>query len=263
MSVGAWALLIFGACSFLSLLGSLWPAGRLSRDLRHGFFGKVFHILGSAVGFFIAAYTGTLLTASNQPLWRDSVWIAPLFLTSATSTGMAAILLLARARFAISAEYVTRLQHADLWAVLLELIVFFIFVASLGTFLLPVLHTWQGKVLVLGVPILGILLPLFLHARFGLLKRQSVVVAAACTLLGGFLLRYAVVATAPELLARGPEITALYSAKGSLGIGTPGPVLLPGFSPEDGRPRGGGPGADPGNRTPDLEPRSKVFDGSQ
>ena len=34
MSVGAWALLIFGICSFLSLLGSLWPTGRLSRWLR-------------------------------------------------------------------------------------------------------------------------------------------------------------------------------------------------------------------------------------
>src|SRR5438105_12390491 len=30
MSVGAWALVHFGLCSFLSILGSIWPTGRLA-----------------------------------------------------------------------------------------------------------------------------------------------------------------------------------------------------------------------------------------
>jgi protein NrfD len=261
MSVGAWALLLFGICSFLSFMGSLWPSGRLAHFLRHGFFGKALQLLGSAVGFFIASYTGSLLTATNQPLWSDSNWITPLFLASATSTGIATMLLLARAGRAVSPEYYVRLQHAEVWAIVLELVVFVIFLASLGSFLLPVMHTWHGKVLVIGTLILGLLIPLALDAPFALRLRQGTVVAAVFSLLGGFVLRYAMLTTPPELLARGPELRARYALDGRTPIGTPGPVLLRGFSPEDGRARGGGPGADPGNRTADLEPRSKVFDG--
>src|SRR5438309_3403020 len=75
MSVGAWALLLFGVCSFLSFLASLWPDGSLAQLLRHGIFGRALQLVGSAVGFFIAAYTGSLLSATNQPLWSDTVWL--------------------------------------------------------------------------------------------------------------------------------------------------------------------------------------------
>src|SRR5262249_35166221 len=87
MSVGSWALALFGLCSFLSFLGSLWPGGRLERLLRHGWLGRALQVVGSLVGFFIAAYTGALLTATNQPVWGDSAWVAALFLTSGASTG--------------------------------------------------------------------------------------------------------------------------------------------------------------------------------
>jgi formate-dependent nitrite reductase membrane component NrfD len=260
MSVGAWALLLFGICSFLSFLGSLWPAGRLSQFLRHGFFGKVLQLLGSAVGFFIAAYTGSLLTATNQPLWSDTNWVAPLFLTSATSTGIATMLLLARARPAVGHDYYARLQHGELWALILELIVFIIFLTSLGPLLLPVLHTWHGLLLVIGTLVLGLLIPLALHAPSGWRLLPGAVLAAVFSLLGGFVLRYAILTAPPELLARGPELRARYAVDGQGTVGTPGLAPLRGFSPEDGRVRGGGPGADPGNKTANLEPRSKVFD---
>jgi formate-dependent nitrite reductase membrane component NrfD len=260
MSVGAWALMIFGVCSFLSLLGSLWPDGRLSRFLRHGLFGKTLQLIGCTVGFFIAAYTGSLLTATNQPLWSDSTWVAPLFLSSATSTGLATMILLARANRAVTDASLERLRRADLWALVLELIVLAIFLASLGALLLPVLHTWHGKLLVLGTLLLGLLVPLLLHLRPSLRLRQSTVIAAVFSLFGGFVLRYAMLTTPPELLARATDLRAHYEIDGNPAVGTPGPVLLPGFSPEDGRPRGGGPGADPGNKAANLEPRSKVFD---
>ena len=70
------------------------------------------------VGFFIAAYTGALLTATNQPIWSDSVWIAPLFLTSAASTGIAAMILLVRWRRTASPAALERLGKADLWTTL-------------------------------------------------------------------------------------------------------------------------------------------------
>jgi formate-dependent nitrite reductase membrane component NrfD len=80
MSMGSWALTVFGACSSLSFLGSLWSEGRLSRFLRRSILGRGLQLVGSAVGFFVAAYTGTLLSATNQPVWSDTPWIAPLFL---------------------------------------------------------------------------------------------------------------------------------------------------------------------------------------
>src|SRR5262245_34889932 len=42
MSVGAWALLVFGACSGLSFLGSLWHDGWL----RHGVAGRALQVVG-------------------------------------------------------------------------------------------------------------------------------------------------------------------------------------------------------------------------
>ena len=146
-------------------------------------------------------------------------------------------------------------------ALVMESIVFVIFLASLGGLLWPVLHTWHGELIVVGTAVLGLLLPLVLHAPLGLHPQRRTVIAAVLSLVGGFVLRYAVLTSPSELLARGPEIHRRYVVEGSEGIGTPGPVLLPGFSPEDGRPRGGGPGADPENKTANLEPRSKVFDG--
>jgi hypothetical protein len=153
------------------------------------------------------------------------------------------------------------LRHADLWALVLELIVFAIFLISLGGLLLPVMHTWHGKLLIIGTLVLGLILPLIFHLPVRARGLQSTAIAAVLSLVGGFVLRYAMLTTPPELLARASELRARYTVEGSHGIGTPAAVLLPGFSPEDGRPRGGGPGADPGNKTDNLEPRSKVFHG--
>src|SRR5262249_41528563 len=117
MSVGSWALTLFGLCSALSLLGSIWPTGRLNWLFRRSLFGKALAI----VGFFIAAYTGALLTATNQPIWSDSVWIAPLFLTSAASTEIAAVVLLTRWRSIAGRDSLDRLENADRWVLFLEL----------------------------------------------------------------------------------------------------------------------------------------------
>ena len=72
------------------------------------------------------------------------------------------MILLARARPAVSAASFEHLRHADLWALLLELVVFVIFLISLGGLLLPVMHTAHGKLLVIGTLVLGLLLPLVL-----------------------------------------------------------------------------------------------------
>jgi formate-dependent nitrite reductase membrane component NrfD len=246
MSVGSWALLAFGLCSFLSFLGSLWPAGRLAWLFRRSWFGQILAVVGCLVGFFVAAYTGALLTATNQPVWSDSTWIAPLFLASAASTGIAVIIVLARLR-KVPPEWLHHLEQADLFVMGLELVVFAIFLGSLDTLFWPLWSTAQGKVLVLGTLVLGILVPFALHLRLGMARLGSALAASFFALLGGLLLRYGMLTAPPELLARGPSAF-------------PGP----GFSPEDGRVPGKSRGADPHNypdpKHPDrFQPGSEMY----
>jgi formate-dependent nitrite reductase membrane component NrfD len=126
MSVGSWAISLFGLCSALSLIGSLWPDGKLERIFRLSWFGKAVAVIGCATAFFVASYTGALLSATNQPIWSETVWIAPLFLTSAASTGIACMLLLGRRR-GVGGISLERLEKADLWALCLELAFFVLF----------------------------------------------------------------------------------------------------------------------------------------
>jgi formate-dependent nitrite reductase membrane component NrfD len=257
MSVGAWALLVFGMCSFLSCLGSLYPTGRLAHLLRFSILGRCLQVVGSLVGFFVASYTGALLTATNQPVWSDSVWIAPLFLTSASSTGLAAILIVAQRNRSISPEALSRLERADLWALALELVLLAIFLLSLGTLLRPLLHIYPIGPFIFGTLFLGILAPFVIHLRSLGARPQHAVTAAVLALVGGFMLRYAVVTAAPAILVRSSIFAGTHPWERLAEGGT---TLVNGISPEDGRKPGGGPGADPGNRGTKLEPRSKVFD---
>jgi formate-dependent nitrite reductase membrane component NrfD len=238
MSIGSWAISLFGLCTTLSLLGSLRPGGWLERVLRLSWFGKVIAVVGCLTGFFVASYTGALLSATNQPVWSETVWIAPLFLTSAASTGIAAMLLLARRR-GISAASVERLERADLWALGLELVFFVLFLASIGSLLIPVLKSPHGLVLVVGTLLFGLLAPLAVHLRLGVFARWGFTGAAILALLGGFVFRYGILTTPPALLAHHPPTVAS-------------------FGPEDGRARGGGRGADPGNRPAEVHVPSKI-----
>jgi formate-dependent nitrite reductase membrane component NrfD len=317
MSVGAWALMVFGLCSVLSVLGTLWPGGRLERWLLHGWFARILQVVGCLVGFFVGSYTGVLLTASNQPLWSLSDWIGPLFLASAASTGIATVLLLAQWSGSTTPATFARLERADLWALGLELFVFLIFLASLQGLLPLALTTGAGWILVLGTLVLGLLIPLWLHLRAGAHEPARMALASICGLVGGLALRVGVLKTAPALLDRLPALTGgevppppwhvvsgigLLVVAVALGIAVPWvlrrkwalsnggtalaglvsllvclgvivytvkpatgqPMLeafaIPGFSYEDGRERGGGPGASVSNR-PDPEElrlRSKV-----
>jgi formate-dependent nitrite reductase membrane component NrfD len=240
MSVGSWALSLFGLCATLSLLGSLWPGGRLERLLRLSWFGKLVALVGCATGFFVASYTGALLTATNQPIWSESVLIAPLFLTSAASTGIATMLLLARRR-EVAPESLERLEKADLWVLGLELAFFVLFLASVSSLLVPMLKSPNGLVLIVGTLLLGVLAPLAIHLRAGLFNRWGFRAAAVLALLGGFALRYGILTTPPYLLEHPSRVAAS-------------------FGPEDGRARAGGSGADGGNYTAELEAPSKIHD---
>ena len=93
-----------------------------------------------------------------------------------------------------------RLEFTDRWAIGLESLMLVIFVASLGGLSATMLTTWVGWLLV-AVALFGLALPLLLHLRPTLFGSSSPVVAAALVLVGGLLLRVAVVGSASALLA--------------------------------------------------------------
>src|SRR5216117_4404266 len=175
ISFGAWALLLFGACAVLS-----------ARLLREGtVLAKLVAAVGALLGFFLAGYTGVLLSVTNRPIWADSPWLGALFLASGASTAAAWLSLLGPRRGA-TANSIAWLESFDVRTLVVELLLVIVFVVSLGTVAKARLSVW-GFLLVVGVVGAGILWPLRLHlkpAGAGALRNPAVMV-----LLGGFLLR--------------------------------------------------------------------------
>jgi formate-dependent nitrite reductase membrane component NrfD len=126
MSVGSWALLIYGALSFISFVAVLgrWE----SRVPRSG--ALIFHTIASLAGLFVASYTGVLLSVSNQPVWSDTWMLGGLFLASGLTASAALLAALAGQARAFGAE--ARLQRADGYFAILELIWLVLFLADLG-----------------------------------------------------------------------------------------------------------------------------------
>src|SRR5258705_3863637 len=98
MSLGSWALLLFGAVSFLSFLTTLADAGRLrwrgvARLRPPGMLGCLVSVVGGLLGFFVAGYTGVLLSVTNRPIWADTSLLGLAFLVSAASISAALLIL--------------------------------------------------------------------------------------------------------------------------------------------------------------------------
>jgi formate-dependent nitrite reductase membrane component NrfD len=197
MSLGSWALLIFGIFSLLAFLSALAEAGRLNwpaarRFRPPGGLGVAFLVVGGVLGFYVAGYTGVLLAVTNRPIWSDTPLLGMLFVVSAASISAALMILLADKSRA-SMPGLLALHRMDAWVLALEFIVLVVVMISLG----PVLRAWLsawGLLLFLGVIVLGMWLPLALYWR----QRGEVKMAttAALVLLGGFLLRLVIVFSA-------------------------------------------------------------------
>jgi formate-dependent nitrite reductase membrane component NrfD len=153
MSVGAWALFVFGFFATVSALEALV----LDRRARHsggdqqsrplgGAAGLAFNVVGAVLALLVVSYTGVLLSVSNQPVWSDTWMIGGLFLASGLSGSAALIALLTRYR-PDAAFTLERLRLADGYFSILELgllIAFFVTIAAAGTAgrTLPWLPLW-------------------------------------------------------------------------------------------------------------------------
>ena len=197
MSLGSWALLLFGGFTFLSFLAALaddglgrWPA--LARLRPPGVLGTLVAILGGLLGFFIAGYTGVLLTVTNRPIWADTNLLGLVFLVSGASSAAALLALLGRRRARGSVQGLHALERFDSLMLVLELLALIALVVSLGGVARLWLGAW-GAVLLIGVVGLGILAPLVLYRRALRAGVLGSPVAPVLVLAGSFLLRLVII----------------------------------------------------------------------
>lgn len=205
MSVGVWILLLFGFFSLLAALESLAlddrPRLRALRFLSRPPFQAIGAIGGIVFGLALAGYTGVLLAVTNRPLWADSSWLGIVFLFSAVSTAVATLLLLSHWRRVGSAITNGWLARFDNITLVLELLAIVCFLISLGGAARALLNAW-GVVLVLGVIVVGIILPLVIQRR----PSHSVVLPAVLVLAGGFMLRMVIMLSSEQIHVSGVQV---------------------------------------------------------
>ena len=199
MSVGSWALLLFGIFSLLSFLSALAEDGRLqwpkARDFRPpGMLGGILSVIGGLLGFYVAGYTGVLLAVTNRPIWSDTPLLGMLFVVSAASISAALMILLTQ-RSGRTMPGLVALHKMDAWVVALEFVVLIAVMISLGPVFRAWLNAW-GLLLFFGVIVVGMLIPLALFWRRQWLGDLNVAAGAMLVLIGGFILRLVIVFSA-------------------------------------------------------------------
>jgi formate-dependent nitrite reductase membrane component NrfD len=191
LSIGSWGLLVFGALSSAAFLGAFAeergrPAGLLF--LRRGLVSKAIAFVGGLSAFFVAGYTGVLLSVTNRPIWSETPYLGALFLVSSLSAAAGLLGLLSQRRGAgASRAWLFGLEKR---AAIVEALVLVLFFVSLGRGAAPLL---RGPYLVL--------------------LAVSVALGAAPLLLG-------VRSSQGEMSGRVARISAFGAVAGSLGLRT-------------------------------------------
>jgi formate-dependent nitrite reductase membrane component NrfD len=192
MSLGSAILFAFGLVSFLSFIDAAFGRSRWLHAAGN-LLGKAISVIGAILGLVLAGYTGVLLNATNEPVWGNSPWISALFVFSGVSTGIALLVLLARR---LSPSTIDRLSETDNYMMLFELIALLVFLVSLGAIGTRFIFGTPTAVLFAIVIVIGLLAPLAIHWRPRLVGgvRTASVFASVLVLIGGFVLRWAVLA---------------------------------------------------------------------
>jgi protein NrfD len=192
MSLGSVILFVFAVASFLSFVDAVLGKNRWFHATGNPI-GTVLSVLGALGGLALAGYTGVVLNVTNEPVWGNSPWIGALFLFSGVSTGIALLLLLARR---VPRTTFEKLSEADTYLMVFELITLVVFLATLGAVGARFIFGTPTLILFAIVIIIGLLLPLALHWRPTLAGglRSATMLSALLVLIGGFVLRWAVLA---------------------------------------------------------------------
>ena len=177
---------VFGLFTFASSVLSFGTAPRATALRRKIAIGGLFF------GFFLASYTGVLLSATAQPLWSEARLMGALFLASGASTGLAAISVVMFLTGGSGGTGWGKVKKADRYSMIVELIVLALFLALLGSAARPITTGHFAPLFWGGLVGVGLIIPLVLDLA-GHRLRAVGVVSAVLVLVGGFVLRYVIV----------------------------------------------------------------------
>ena len=187
-------LAAFGAFSFGSFLGVLVEDVR-SRSPRHQA-GRAFAAVGAIVALAFGATAGLML----RPTWTSAAWLGAVLLVSAVSTGVSVVVLLDRwNRREVDEVTIERLGRVNGMAIVAELAVLAGQALSIDGPSGLAYMRWPGMLIPLFVVPVGLVLPLIVGESRG---TRGEVDVAMLVLLGGFVLRVAVVGIPASLMLR-------------------------------------------------------------
>jgi formate-dependent nitrite reductase membrane component NrfD len=201
MSAGAWALLLFSGCAFLTALDVLLEhrGGRGFPGLR-----TVVGVVGSFFGLFLAAYPGVLLGATARPLFVNGHWLGALFLAVGVSTGAAAIALVLVLSGGDRRDTLAALMRAVVAALVVQAVALILFIVTvqmsgsvgISRALTPLLSGQFSLTFWLGAVIVGLVVPLAFGFAGGLRRASAGLAAlvAILVLVGGFVIKYVLIA---------------------------------------------------------------------
>ncbi len=200
MSMGTWGLVSFSGFATLSTVAELAAQGvargtlpaRLALALPRRLIGRV----GSFFALFVGGYTGVLLSATTVPLWaKNKYLLGPTFISSALSTGTAAISLALAVTGHDDKEMLAALEHTEAVSLTTELTMLAAQGVASGRLARPLLTGKYSTLFVPGIA-LGLVLPL-LAALNGIARghrtRPGRITTSLLTLLGGLILRWTLV----------------------------------------------------------------------
>lgn len=220
MSLGTWALTIFGICCGFTTGHQLARDGLLNwfpllASFMKAMPVKIIESIGSIFGLFVASYTGVLLASTAVPVWaRARHILGPLFLSSGLSTALASLsLLLSLGRS--KQDTLERLERAEMITLATELALISTLPRVLGPLARPLFKGRVGVFFVAGTIGGGLMIPFF--ARLGCrLARKPVprslnIVTSLMVLVGGLILRVAWI-VAGRASAEDPQATHYYNS---------------------------------------------------
>lgn len=208
MNMGAWALLGlsgFGVLAALSVFLEDMKPGRDLSALR-----TTAGVIGGFFAFFLAAYPGVLLGATARPLFQNGKFLGALFLAVGATTGAAAIALILSFLGQDVSGSLGRLRRITIPALLLQGATLALFVLAVGMSggegaaqaLALLVSGPYSLTFWLGAVVVGLVAPLVLEVSGRQqVKPGLVAVSAILILVGGFLVKYVIIAAGQVILS--------------------------------------------------------------
>jgi formate-dependent nitrite reductase membrane component NrfD len=216
MSLGSWALFVFGNLGGLIAVSQAARDGLLGRNLLSRTIirmvpERVVSVMALPFALFVGAYGGILVAATSVPMWaRNWFLMGPTFIASAVSTGLSWLSLVLHLGEWGEKRTHEALQHAERIILLIEAGLMAGSLIKMGRWGKPLRSKEFAPLFFGGTLLGGIAVPLAL--LFGKETRGKSLLSSVLVLLGGLAFRYVMV-EGGKMSANDPEAYFTFAKK--------------------------------------------------